>query len=168
MNNEETQKQNHGRLADLLVRIVLVAVLAAFLCLVYSRAGAEDVAVSGIDEQLRASTEVTALQECSARELLQFLDIDAGSYDSFVYYKSGEALGVEELLVLKARDKEDLSPARDAVQTRIDDQIQAFEGYGPEQVKMLKNAVVILRGNFLFYCVAPDTAPYEEVFRNAV
>ncbi|MBQ6582360.1 MAG: DUF4358 domain-containing protein [Mogibacterium sp.] len=161
-------QSNIGRFAANLFKLVLIGVLAAFLVLVYGRADAKDADIAEINAALQEQTEITSLQECSARDLLQFLGIDANNYDSFLYYKSGEALGVEEVLILKARNKDELPAARNAVQDRIDSQIRAYEGYGPEQVKMLGSAVVILRGSFLFYCTAPDTEPYEEVFRNAV
>ena len=72
------------------------------------------------------------------------------------------------MLIVKAHSKEDLSPVKDAVDARIASQIKTFEGYGPEQVAMLKNAIVTTKGNYLFYCVSKNPEKYEEVFKDAI
>lgn len=154
--------------APLVGKIIFVAVLIIFLALVYSMQDADDVSLSQIDNALQEQTDISDMQKCTDRQLMQFIGLDASSYDSYIYYKSKAALGADELLIVKAKNKSDLDGVQDAVETRIDNQIKTFEGYGPEQVAMLKNAVIEKRGNYLFYCTADNPQEYEEVFKNAI
>ena len=153
-----------------IIKVFFVILLILFLTSVYHNAGAKDIPLSAIDRELRAETGITSLHKCSARELLQHLGIDDSMAKSFLYYKTTKALGVEEMLIIKTRRKQDLEMVQDLVESRIDSQIRIFEGYGPEQTAMLNHAAVITRGNYLFYCVAPDKRldQREEVFKNAV
>ena len=57
---------------------------------------------------------------------------------------------------------------KDAAENRVQSQEKAFDGYGTNQMKLLANAVIETKGNYLFYCVAENPGKYEEVFRHAV
>ena len=108
------------------------------------------------------------MKACGDRDLLQFMGLDYRNYDSYIYYKSGEALGVDELLIVKAKDPQDLTAVQDAVDKRVDSQIRKFDSYGPEQVKELDNSIIRKKGRYLFYCTAKSPEKYEEVFKNAI
>ena len=96
------------------------------------------------------------------------MGINYQNYDSFIYYKSKESLGVDEVLVVKVKNTSDMEGLKDAVESRIKSQEKVFDGYGTEQMKLLKNGIVETKGKYLFYCVSEDSAQYEEVFRDAV
>jgi hypothetical protein len=85
-----------------------------------------------------------------------------------MYYKGKEALSVDEVLIVKAKNKDDLAQVKDLVEDRISSQTATFEGYGPTQVAELKNAIVETKGVYLFYCVAKNPDKYEEVFKDAI
>ncbi len=85
------------------------------------------------------------------------------------FIKEKEALSVEEVLVVKAHSKDDLTSVKDAVDARIASQIKTFEGYGPGTGgDAEKNAIVTTKGNYLFYCVSKTPEKYEEVFKDAI
>ena len=94
--------------------------------------------------------------------------MDANNYDSFLYYKSKEALSVDEVLIIKVRNKSDIKAVQDAIEKRINSQIEAFDNYGPEQVRELKNAIITSRGRYVFYGVAKDPDKYEEVLLSVI
>ncbi|WP_342718846.1 MBOAT family O-acyltransferase [Hornefia porci] len=80
---------------------------------------------------------------------MQFMGLDYSDYDSYIYYKSREALGVQEVLVVRVYRRDDLTAVEDAIDRRVADQTRTFEGYGPSQVAMLKNAIIYKRGNYI-------------------
>jgi len=161
-------KKNIQLNSSLITKVILILVLIVFLALVYSRANAKDVPMSKIDSDLRAKTDVEKMEKCNNRQLMQFMGLDYSNFQSYVYYKSKEALGVEEVLIIKVRHRSDLASVQDAVDKRITSQISTFESYGPSQVAMLKNAIVTKKGRYLFYCVSSDPDKYEGVFKHAI
>ena len=56
----------------------------------------------------------------------------------------------------------------DLIQKRIDRQIKTFEGYGAEQTKLLKDAVLEARGKFVFFAVSSKADELEKVFRESL
>ena len=151
-----------------IIKVVLTAVLIGFLVIVYGQANAKDVPMKTIDHAFRTQTQITRMHRCTSRELMEFMGIDASQYEGFMYYKSKNALGVAEVLVLKAHKGQVLNGAEDAAESRIDSQTHTFESYGPAQVAMLKNAIVLKKGPYLFYCTAKNPDTYEEVFNHVI
>lgn len=100
--------------SSIIIKIVLVAVLIAFLITVYAQNNAKDVPMSTIDKAFQKQTSVTTMKKCNSRELMEFMGIDSSQYEGFMYYKSKNALGVSEVLVLKAHKGTSLSGAEDA------------------------------------------------------
>ena len=142
--------------------------LLAFLAVVYNHENAKDVPMKQIEAQLIKKTEIDKLGKQKSRDLVQFIGLDANNYDSFLYYKSKEALSVDEVLIIKVRNKSDIKAVQDAIEKRINSQIEAFDNYGPEQVRELKNAIITSRGRYVFYGVAKDPDKYEEVLLSVI
>ena len=157
-----------GRLLSFLVKLVFVLLLSAFLVVVYRQVDAEDVPLDVVRGRLEAETDLSTMEPCDGRALKQFIGIEPSEYVEFLYYKGSEALSVDELLIVRVEDKSTLDGLLDRVEARVDSQKSAFESYGPEQVRRLKDAVYFKKGEFLFYCVADDAGVYEEVFRDAI
>lgn len=147
---------------------ILVLILAVFLAMVYADGNAKDVPIKDIEKQLTEKTSIEKLAKCSNRNLMQFLNLDYEQYDGNIYYKGKEALSVDEILIIKVHRKEDLDAVKDAVETRIDNQITTFEGYGPAQIAALEDAIIFTKGNYLFYGVGKNTEEIEEVFEDAI
>lgn len=171
-------ERNHSREAaaenkrpgvgSFMIKLVLLAVLAVFLFAVYKLNDAPDVSMNAIADRMSARTDLSGFQKCDERDLKQFIGLEPSQYDSFFYYRGKEALSVDEVLVIKMPDKADVDVARDAAEARVAAQIKAFESYGPEQVKRLKNSVITSQGRYLFYCVAKSPLDYEEVFKDVI
>ena len=152
----------------LIIKAAFICILVFFLASVYMMNDAEDVPMADIEQKLLTETDFGDLKKCNTRELLEFMGVDYSAYDEVLYYKSKVALDVTELMIVKAKDKNDLNEVQDAVEKRVASQINTYRDYGPAQVNQLKNAVISKRGKYLFYCVAEDPEKYEEVFRHAV
>lgn len=154
--------------STLYIEVLFVILLIAFMIFVYSKASAKDVPVETIENKLINKTDIHEMHKCNDRQLKQFIGIDTSSIDEYIYYKSKEALGVDELFIVKVKDREKLKSVQTAVEERVDSQIDLFDNYGPRQVKLLKDSVIIKKGSYIFYCTGKQKDKYEEVFKNAI
>lgn len=165
--NMKTFLEKEGK--ALAIKAGLVVVLILFLVMIYGRDGANDVPLEDIKTSITENCTMEKMESCSDRDLMKFIGLNAEEYgDSFVYIKSNESLGVEELLILKTPSESKLDAAKDACESRIDSQINTFKGYGAEQCRMLGQATLFTKGDYLFYSVGDNSYEYEEVFRNAI
>lgn len=153
----------------MLIKIVFIAVLAAFLFAIFSAANAKDVDIAEVSTSLKKNTDITSvMRKMDNRDLMQFMALDANEFDQIVYYRNTTALAVDELLIVKAKDANGLDDVAEAVDARIRSQLKVYESYGPEQCALLKNAVQTKKGKYYFYCTAENADLYEEVLLDAV
>lgn len=143
-------------------------VLIIFLTAVYSHGNAKDIPLKDINTLLKNRTSIESMEKADNRKLLQFMGLNSSDYREFLYYQGTEPLSVDELLIIKVKNRENLSSVKDAVEKRIEEQLKTFESYGPVQVALLKNAIIEEKGNYLFYCTAKEAEKYKEVFFNAI
>ena len=149
-------------------KILYTLILILFLASVYIHGNAKDIPLQDVNEMLMKEKTIVSMEASSDRELLEFMNIDPSSVSEYIYYQGTEALSVEELLIIKVKDKAQLASLKDSVDQRIEDQLKTFESYGPVQVAMLENAVISTKGNYIFYSVSKHAEKYKEVFFNAI
>lgn len=153
----------------MLIKIAFIAILAAFLFVVFSAANAKDVDLSDVNNTLKKNTDITSvMRKMDERDLMQFMGLNANDHSQVLYYRNTTALAVDEFLIVKSNDDADLDTVQEAVNARISSQLKVYESYGPEQCALLKNAIQIEKGNYYCYCTAKDAELYEEVLLNAI
>ena len=77
-------------------------------------------------------------------------------------------MDVDEILIVRMKDSAQENALKDAMQTRIDTQTQSFEGYGVNQTKLLKDAVIDVKGNYALLVVNEKAAEADEAFRKSL
>ena len=88
----------------------------------------------------------------SERELKRYYKLNAKDFEDVMLYYTNQTMGVEELLLVKAKSEADVRMVEDAVKERLDIQINNFEGYGAGQVKLLKSAVWKNKRKLRIFC----------------
>lgn len=149
-------------------KILLTVILVVFLGMVYSYGNAKDVPLSEIDQAFSKAQVLSSMEKASPRQVSQFFKIESSQYEDCLYYRNTEALSVEEVLIIKVKTKNDISPIKDALENRISSQIKAFDGYGPKQVALVKNHKLFVKGNYIFFCVGKKPDKIAEVFKDAI
>ena len=83
-----------------------------------------------------------------------------------VLYISDSNMGAEELLIVKLADTSQAEAVESAVQTRIENQENSFEGYGVEQYQLLQEHVLDVEGNYVFFMVHKEAQKAQKAFLN--
>ncbi|MGN0709650.1 MAG: DUF4358 domain-containing protein [Anaerovoracaceae bacterium] len=169
MNIKEKSRNITAPEGSLVLKIVLVVIIIAFLAAVYHSNTSKNVSMGTISKHLESEAHITKeMKKQTDRQLMQFMNIDASQYAGVLYYKSEDAMNATELVIVKVSNKSDLDGVQDEMEDRIQSQLKIFEGYAPEQVALLNNAVITKRGSYIFYCTAKQPEKYEEVFLNVI
>ena len=69
---------------------------------------------------------------------------------------------------MRLKDDAAVSAAKEAVQKRIDDQTSNYEGYRPDELFRLENAVIEVRGSYLLFSISPDNDTVTKLFEDAL
>lgn len=109
-----------------------------------------------------AGTEVEKAAE--DRMVKRFYGLNPKDYEGVVLFVPADNMDVHEVLVVKLKEESQAEQVKAAIQKRLDTQLKSFEGYGAEQVALLKDHVLEVRGNYIFYMVGEKAADAQKVF----
>ena len=59
-------------------------------------------------------------------------------------------MDVNEVLIVKVKDKSQIESLEDSIDSRINYQLQSFSGYGPEQCALVNDYELKTKGDFVF------------------
>ena len=96
------------------------------------------------------------------------LGLDPESYEQIVYYKIDDVMQANEYVLVQFKDHSQQKPFEESIQKRIDDQINLYEGYAPDQVQLLDKAVVNVQANYALYAVDTNASSLEVQFLSSL
>lgn len=94
--------------------------------------------------------------------------LNAADYSGVMYFSSGESMSAEEILLVRTKREDQVQDVIRAIQERISARQSDFEGYAPEQEKLLDDAVQSVRGRYIFYAVSQDAQKYLDAFSKSL
>ena len=83
-------------------------------------------------------------------------------------YTSESSMSAEEVLLIKVKNEGQMKRVKEAVEKRIANRKNDFEGYAPKEVQLLEQSELSVRGKFLFLAIAPKAAEYKEAFAKSL
>lgn len=92
--------------------------------------------------------------EADARMIRRFYHLDSNQYVSAHVWKKQSTMDVEEAALFTAENKDQQEKIIAACKEHIHNQIVSFEGYGDEQVALLKQAVIVPYGEHVLCIVS--------------
>lgn len=88
--------------------------------------------------------------------LKSIYEIKDSDMESYISYGPISYINVDEITLIRQSDAIKRKYLYEQVLTHIETQKKSFEGYGVEQTKLLKNAKVIEKGNYVICIVSKD------------
>ncbi len=67
-----------------------------------------------------------------------------------MYYASPSSVSAAEVLLIQVKNESQTDAVTDAIEKRKAQRMEDFEGYLPEEVKLLEDAQLSIRGRYLF------------------
>lgn len=159
-------RQKHKGRWDVLnlIRYGILTVLVIYIGVLLAVKGGSNAAFKTVSHAVEQAADTSSLTKGGDRELKRYYGLNAKDYEDVMLYYTNQTMGVEELLLVKLKSKEDAAKVEAAVGERLDTQIGNFEGYGAEQVKLLKSACRKTRGNYVFLAVSTHAEKIEKAF----
>lgn len=94
--------------------------------------------------------------------------LSGADYAGVMYYASDFSISAEEVLVVLVKDENQVQEVTEAIAKQVEARKKDFDGYAPEEVKLLEDAKQSVRGKYIFFAAAPKAADYLEVFSNSL
>lgn len=109
------------------------------------------------------SADLNNMVEGDAQRLRKLYYINKSQVEDFIFFAPKTNMDASEILILKAKSKEDVTQLKEKVETRLEKSANSFESYRPDQYELLQHKVLKVRGNYLILIVSESTSEIEEL-----
>lgn len=127
-----------------------------------------DKSSTNITEDISKTVNLDNMEKSDSKSLKRFFGLNSSEFEDFSIYIPKSTMDVEEMLVIKVKDKGQVQGVEDAIDSRVNKQIESFSGYGPKQVALLQDYEVKDKGNFIFYAVSKDLDKMTNAFKDSI
>lgn len=104
----------------------------------------------------------------SNKNIRRFLKVDPTEYQNISYYKNKDDMQASEIVIVKFKNNSQDQAFTDAMESRMDDQANIYDGYLPKQATLVKKGVTYTQANYGIYVVNRKTDAIVEDFKDAL
>lgn len=144
-------------------KLLLLAVLAVLLWGIL-HAGPRQTDFSVLREQAAQAMDLTGMRQADAQLLRRLYGLNGGELADWALWTSEDNMAVEELLLAECVSEAQAEQVREALEAHRSTQIQNFEGYGPEQVRLLEDSIMEVRGVYVLFVVSEQAREVKDAF----
>lgn len=145
---------------------MVLVIFIYVVILVIGRGG--DAPMEQVQENVFKAVKTKGMKKAGTQEFKRYYGLNANDYEDVLLYLPNDVMGAEELLLVRVKNESQTESVRSAAQKRLDTQTESFEGYGAEQTKLLKSAVLETRGSYVFMAVGKDADKAYTAFKKSL
>ena len=146
----------------------MVVLFIVYIVFLLSREGGNEVPVKTISKNILAVAKTEGMKKGTTQDLKKYYRLNASDYDGVMLYIPDDVMSVNEILVVKLKDKSQAEAVEEAARKRLDTQKTSFEGYGAKQTKLINSAVLDSRGYYLLMAVSEDADSIYRAFKKSM
>lgn len=139
----------------ILIKTGLVILLVIYLTALYSSDNARNIPMDQIAQSMEKDQAIIALNKETRADLKRYYQTEERDIDGFFFYKASSPMAVEEICIMKAKDRAQAQILLENAQAHLSSQKNVFEGYGTDQMALLNNAAVGKKETMYIICVEP-------------
>ncbi len=147
------------------MKYILLAVLLLFIVGISGSGGISNADLERVAKKVADGTGAENLSPADNRMVKRLYGLNVNDYEGVALYVSDSNMEVEEILVVKLKDVSQSESVETAIEGRLRRQLESFEGYGPEQCRLLNDHVLDIRGNYILFAVDKKAKTADRVFR---
>lgn len=151
-----------------LIKYILLILLIAFIVSLMRGDKISSSKLEDVTAKVIEAMDMTDLSVADNRTVRRLYGLNVDDYDGVSLYVSDSNLKVEEVLIIKLKDESQAETVEAAALGRVDTQLQSFEGYGPEQCKLLEDHVLDTEGNYVLFVVNQEAQAADQAFQKSL
>ncbi len=166
--NAKENIQSRNRLAQILSacgwKYIFIAALVVFVVLMFVFNTGSSKPFEEVESSIESQIDTSSLVKANDQTFKQDYGLNAADYEGVMLYVSSNYLEAQEILLVEVKNDDQLLEVEEAIDKRIENRRNDFEGYIPEQVLLLDDAIVTIRGNYIFLVISEDAEAYQQAF----
>lgn len=160
-------RTNGFGIARVMKYVVLVLVIA-FVAMLLIYASGSSRPFKEVEDAVSGSLDKSNLTLQDGTAFKREFGLNEADYAGVMYYASEFSISAEEVLVILVKDESQVQEVTEAIDKQVEARKNDFDGYAPEEVKLLEDAKQSVRGRYIFFAAAPKAEEYLEAFSNSL
>ena len=148
---------------NLLVSMLLVATIITTGCGVNNNKN-----ITQIETSMEKEVKFEKMEKGDSKSLKRFYKLNANDYDGVLIYTPKSTMDVNEMLIVKVKNKSQIESLEDAIDSRINYQLQSFSGYGPKQCALVNDYELKIKGDFVFFAISEKAQELKKAFLDSI
>lgn len=151
-----------------IMRYVVLALIIIYVALMLIYTSGSNKPFDKVEKAVEKSLDLSNLTKQDSSKFKRNFGLNAADYEGVMYYSSEFSISAEEVLLVKVHSQEQVQEVTDAIDKRIESRKNDFQGYAPEQEKLLDDSVQSVRGTYIFFASAPKANKYLNAFSKSL
>lgn len=143
--------------------LILAAIVIITFIGLYNVLKIKEPDMANLKTKLLESADLTNTVEGDAQRLRKLYYINKNNLEEFIFFAPKTNMDASEILILKAKSKEDLTELKEKVEARLEKSANSFESYKPDQYELIENKILKVRGNYLILVVSEKVLEIEKI-----
>ena len=127
-----------------------------------------DKTVEEIENSMIEKIKFEKMEKGDSKSLKRFYKLNANDYEGAILYTPKSTMDVNEVLIVKVKDKSQIESLEDSIDSRINYQLQSFSGYGPQQCALVDDYELKTKGDFVFFAISENANEIKEAFLDSI
>lgn len=123
----------------------------------------KNVSMEEIKQYVVQATDVSVMQEDDGTRLKKLYGINKRDVEDFILYAPKSNMEANEILILKAKTKDDLKAVQAKVNERVEKQSDSFKNYEQTQYEIISNYVLEQKDQYLILIISKDSKAIKEL-----
>ena len=155
------------RIARVMKYVVLVLTIAFVVVLMIYASGSSR-PFEEVEDAVSRSLDKSNLTLQDGAAFKREFGLSEADYAGVMYYASEFSISAEEVLVVLVKDESQVQEVTEAIDKQVEARKNDFDGYAPEEVKLLEDAKQSVRGRYIFFAAGPKAEEYLEAFSSSL
>lgn len=146
------------------MKYVILAAIVVYLIMLMIYASGSKRAFSEVEKAVSSVLNTDEVTKMDERMLKKNFGLNSADYQGVMYYASPSSVAAAEVLLIQVKSEAQAEAVTTAIENRKAQRMEDFEGYLPEEVKLLDDAQLSVRGKYIFYAVSSEASKYRNAF----
>lgn len=151
-----------------IMKYVVFLFIIVFVVVLMMYTSGSSKSFNDVRQSVEAALDTESLTEQEASVFKRNFGLNAADYTGVMYYSTGANISAEEILLIKVRSEDQIQEVTNAIDERVESRINDFEGYAPDEVKLLEDARQSVRGTYIFFAASEKADDYLSAFANSL
>ncbi len=145
----------------------MLLIIIIYVVVLLMRTGG-DASMEKVAGQVTGAVKTDGMREAGGQDLKRYYGLNADDYEEVLLYLPDDVMSVNEILLVRLKNESQAETVLEAAKKRLDTQIESFEGYGAEQTKLLKAAILEEKGSYVCLFVGKDADKAYGAFKKSL